>query len=90
MTPFVFMPSYLMGMFDFAERANFPTDIYILEGLIKVRGDKHKLILVENPSDISSWGVNVDDIAVVLFTHVSYCTGRMLDMKQITSDVHRR
>ena len=62
----------------------------MLEGLIKIRGGKHRLVLVEDSSEIARGETCMDDVAVVLLTHVSYCSGRMLDMKGITSAVHER
>lgn len=71
-----------------AERYNFPTDIYMTEGLISVRGNKHELKLIEDPRDILDNPEWLQKTAVVLLTHVSYCTGRMLGMKAITQKIH--
>ena len=69
------------------ERANFPTDLYMLEGLIRQLGNRHELRLVEHYEDISA---NItDDVAVVVLTHVSYRTGRMLDMAHYTQLAHQ-
>ena len=59
----------------------------MLEGLIGVRGGKHRLVLLERPEDLLEGGVDLADVAVVLLTHVSYRSGRMLQMKPITSVV---
>ena len=69
-----------------AERANFPTDLYMLEGLIRQLGDRHELRLVEHDADISA--SITADVAVVVLTHVSYRTGRMLDMARYTQLAH--
>ena len=53
-----------------------------------MRGNKHRLVLIDNPEDIGSSKVSLEDVAVVLLTHVSYCTGRMLEMKAITTAIH--
>ena len=60
----------------------------MLEGLIGVRGGRHRLVLVEDPLELLTGGADLSDVAVVLFTHVSYRSGRMLTMKDITSAVH--
>ena len=69
-----------------AERANFPTDLYMLEGLIRQLGSKYVLRLADNDGEIRS---SIDaDVAVVVLTHVSYRTGRMLDMPKYTQLAH--
>lgn len=65
-----------------SERENFPTDLYVAEGLIRQLGQGHALRLVsadEIPAAID------DEIAVVMLTHVSYRTGRMYDMNAVTA-----
>ncbi len=70
------------------ERANFPTDLYMLEGLIKHLGRGHKLRLVDTPQELLT---AIDgDVAVVVLTHVSYRTGCMLDMAAITAHAQGR
>jgi kynureninase len=63
-----------------SEHSNFPTDLYIAEGLCKERG--FDLLLVE-PDQIAS--SLTDQIAVLLLTHVNYRTGAMLDMAAISA-----
>lgn len=72
------------------ERGNFPTDLYMLEGLIKARGGRHKLVLLDEPAEEINEDSDLSDVAVVLLTHVSYRSGRMLDMKKITNIVHNK
>lgn len=74
-------------MHEPAERANFPTDLYMLEGLIRQLGSKHELRLVDHYHDISA-SLSYD-VAVVVLTHVSYRTARMLDMAKHTELAHR-
>ena len=70
------------------ERGNFPTDLYMLEGLIRHLDAGHKLRLVNSPEEIME---AIDsDVAVAVLTHVSYRTGRMLDMAAITAHAHSR
>lgn len=70
------------------ERANFPTDLYMLEGLIKHLGRDYKLRLIDSPEDL--FGAIDSDVSVAVLTHVSYRTGRMLDMAAITAHAHAR
>ena len=56
---------------------NFPSDIYIAEGLINFLGKGHKINLV--PPDELTKHLN-EDVAVLMLTEVDYRTGRMHDM----------
>jgi kynureninase len=67
------------------ERGNFPTDIYIAEGLARLLDRGHMLRLVEPHEIIEAID---DDVAVVMLTHVSYHSGAMLDMATITARAH--
>ena len=66
-----------------SERSNFPTDLYIAEGLCKERG--YTLTLVE-PEEIAA-ALNAD-VAVLMLTHVNYRTGAMHDMTAVTAAAH--
>ena len=64
------------------ERGNFPTDVYILEGLVDLFDGKFDLVLAEPETIIES----IDgDTALVLLTHVNFRTGAMHDMAAITA-----
>ena len=65
-----------------SERGNFPTDLYMAEGLAALLGQGHRLELVERVENIG------DDVAVVMLTHVDYRTGAMHDMEAITAKAH--
>jgi kynureninase len=70
-----------------SERGNFPTDLYIAEGLAALLGQGHSLRLVdagEIPASIDA------DTAVVMLTHVNYHTGGMFDMRAITRRAHEQ
>lgn len=70
------------------ERSNFPTDIYMVEGLTRFLNDGYELRLVDEPEDLVK---AIDtDVAVVLLTHVNYRTGYMLDMSQLTAHAHEQ
>ena len=64
------------------ERGNFPTDVYILEGLVDLFDGKFDLALVE-PEAIA--GSIDEDTALVLLTHVNFRTGAMHDMARIAA-----
>jgi kynureninase len=69
-----------------SERRNFPTDLYIAEGLAALLGRGHTLRLVEPDGVLAA----IDEtVAVVMLTHVNYHTGAMHDMAAITAATHR-
>ena len=64
------------------ERGNFPTDVYILEGLVDLFDGRFDLDLAEPDAVVGS----IDDgTALVLLTHVNFRTGAMHDMARITA-----
>ena len=69
-----------------SEKANFPTDLYMAEGLAALKGKGHELRLVERDADLVP--ALTEDVAVVMLTHVDYRTGRMLDMAEVTRAAH--
>lgn len=66
-----------------SERSNFPTDLYIAQGLCQARG--YTLQLVE-PEDIAA--ALTAEVAVLMLTHVNYRTGAMHDMAAATGCAH--
>ena len=66
-----------------SERSNFPTDLYIAEGLARERGCE--LVLCE-PDEIEQ---RLDErVAVLMLTQVNYRTGRLHDMAALTAKAH--
>jgi kynureninase len=68
-----------------SERDNFPTDLYIAEGLAALLGRGHELRLVDGAEVEAAIGA---DTALVLLTHVNYRSGRMHDMAALTRRAH--
>ena len=68
-----------------SERGNFPTDLYIAQGLFELLGQGHVLRLVEAEA---LPGAIDDSVAAVLLTEVNYRTGALLDMKALTAATH--
>lgn len=65
------------------ERANFPTDIYMAQGLSRWLDDGYTVKLVDTPDAIPA---AIDaDTAVVMLTHVNYRTGHQHDMAALTA-----
>ena len=70
-----------------SERGNFPTDLYIAEGLAALLDRGHRLKLVEGHEIAAAID---EDTAVVMLTHVNYHTGAMFDMNAITAAAHAK
>ena len=68
-----------------SDTGNFPTDLYMTNGLIKSLDQNHDLKIVE-PERVSD--AVTDDVAVLLLTEVDYRTGRKHDMASLTKKAH--
>ena len=68
-----------------SDSGNFPSDLYMAEGLISALGGPHELRVVA-PEEIDK--AITDEIAVVMLTEVDYRTGRRHDMASLTSRAH--
>lgn len=69
-----------------SERENFPTDLYMVEGMVEFLNDGYELRLVDDEESLAA--ALGPDVAVVLLTHVNYRTGRMWRLSQVTELVH--
>jgi len=68
--------------FILTEASNFPTDLYVAQGLIDFLGGNHALRVVER-SEIER---SLDgSVAVLMLTHVDYASGEIHDMRRITA-----
>lgn len=65
-----------------SEADNFPTDLYIAEGLSALLGQQHELRLVA--ADAIEAALD-EDVAVLMLSHVNYRTGRLHDMAALTA-----
>jgi kynureninase len=63
------------------ETGNFATDLYLLQGLAKLLGDRVQVMAL--PRDQVLQAID-DDTALVLLTHVHFKTGAMWDMPVVT------
>ena len=66
-----------------SERSNFPTDLYIAQGLCKERGYTLKLVEAKEIAVALT-----AEVAVLMLTHVNYRTGAMHDMPAVTAAAH--
>ena len=66
-----------------AQSDNFPTDLYILEGIKKHCNRSIDIKLMPAGSEVMDY--LTDDIAVVLLSHINYRTGSLLNLEEITA-----
>jgi len=64
-----------------SEEGNFPTDLYVAEGLVRLLGKGHCVRLVPKGELFTALD---DDVAALLLTHVDYRTGERHDMERLT------
>jgi len=69
-----------------SDSGNFPTDLYIAQGLLPTRGPGYDMKIVA-PEEIEE---ALDaTVAVLMLTEVDYRTGRLHDMQRLTETAHR-
>lgn len=69
------------------ERSNFPTDIYMAEGLTRWLDRGYRLHLIDSPEELNQ-AIN-QDTALVMLTHVNYRSGYLHDMQAVTAHAHQ-
>ncbi|MCR5880651.1 aminotransferase class V-fold PLP-dependent enzyme [Phenylobacterium sp. J367] len=68
-----------------SETGNFPTDLYVLEGLARTAGAELRAVHPDRVLESLA-----DDVAVLVLTHVHYRTARKWDMAAVTKAAHAR
>src|SRR5207249_1295746 len=68
-----------------SEEGNFPTDLYILQGLEQLMGGAVALKLVPREALVDSLD---DSVALIALTHIHYKTGEIHDMAAIDARAH--
>ena len=68
-----------------SDHGNFPSDLYMADGLIRSLGRGHEIRLVA-PEDVA--GALGENVAVLMLTEVDYRTGRRHDMTRLTRAAH--
>jgi len=68
-----------------SDSGNFPTDLYMAQGLLRSLDKGHELKVVA-PEDVEA---AIDEtVAAIMLTEVDYRTGRLHDMKALTEKAH--
>jgi len=70
-----------------SDTGNFPSDLYMAEGLCRTLGADHRLVTVEPEAVAQSM---TDEVAVLMLTQVDYRTGRLHDMARLTALAHEK
>ena len=68
-----------------SDTGNFPSDLYMADGLIRTLARDHELRLVA-PDEVAD--AIDEDVAVLMLTQVDYRTGRLHDMAALTEAAH--
>ncbi|MEM8731369.1 MAG: kynureninase [Pseudomonadota bacterium] len=68
-----------------SDTGNFPSDLYMAQGLLSLLGDTYELRCVAPEAVAASI---TEEVAVVLLTEVDYRTGRLHDMEAVTRKAH--
>ncbi len=75
---------------------NFPSDLYILQGIVRLLGERHQIVRIGSSDD----GLTPDqeqlrqaldeNTALVTFSHVLFKSGYLYDMREITRLAHQK
>ncbi|MBN2630355.1 MAG: kynureninase [Rhodobacteraceae bacterium] len=68
-----------------SDTGNFPSDLYVAEGLCRTLGDGYRLVTVAPEAVADAMD---DSVAVLMITQVDYRSGRMHDMAALTARAH--
>lgn len=71
-----------------AEASEFPTDLYISEGVMGMMEGYERRLCLEDGPPIES--LIDESVAVVMLSHIHYKTGLIQDMKSITKAAHEK
>ena len=75
---------------------NFPSDLYILQGIVKLLGNRHEIIRVgaqdnDITPDLAALEAAInEDTALVTLSHVTFKSGYLYDMAYVTELAHRK
>ncbi|MBO6557842.1 MAG: kynureninase [Pseudomonadales bacterium] len=64
---------------------NFPTDLYMAQGLTKLRGNDYELRVVDPEEVLAQLS---DSVAVLMLTEVNFKSGKRWDMKAVNTAAH--
>jgi kynureninase len=71
-----------------SERDNFPTDLYMIQGMIDLLQQGYEMRLIDDELPLEK--ALDESVAVMLLSHVNYRSGQMHDMAAVTALAHER
>jgi len=77
------------------DKLNFPSDLYILQGLVQLLGSRHEIVRIGSKDgdltpDLEAMLAAIDEnTALVTLSHVVYKSGYLYDMQAITAKAHQ-
>ncbi len=75
---------------------NFPSDLYILQGIVELLGGRHEIVRIgtrddEIAPDVAALEAAINqDTALVTLSHVTFKSGYLYDMQTVTELAHQR
>lgn len=77
-----------------SDEFNFPSDLYIFQGVINLMENRHRIQLLKSEDTISISDINIqdsinEDTALVALTHVAFKSAFMYDMDAVTRLTHQ-
>ncbi|MFD1315703.1 kynureninase [Namhaeicola litoreus] len=77
------------------DQLNFPTDLYILQGLIKEHFQNHKLLFIESKDQITTTKEEIiskisENTSLLTLSHVTYKSSFLYPMKEINEIAHKK
>lgn len=75
---------------------NFPSDLYVLQGIVKLLGNHHQIVRIGAQDDDITPDLAAledainEDTALVALSHVTFKSGYLYDMARITELAHRK
>ncbi len=77
-----------------SDALNFPSDLYILQGIVDLLGNAHHLVLIPSADSITITSKAIEraidnDTALVSLTHVAFKSAFMYDMGYVTEQAHQ-
>ncbi len=78
-----------------SDEFNFPTDLYVFQGVIDLLNDRHKLDLIRSEDSISISEENInnaitEDTALVALTQVAFKSAFMYNIQKVTELAHQQ
>jgi kynureninase len=73
-----------------SERGNFPTDLYMAQGLVDLVGSHYELRLVDFAEVSAALEQLGERVAVLMLTHVNFHSGAMHDMAALTTQAQAK